>query len=65
MGSGKGSVEYWVAVVKPGRVMFEMAGVSEEVAKEAMRLAAHKLPIKTKFVKKSDLEEIVTEGDAE
>ena len=65
MGSGKGSVEYWVAVVKPGRVMFEMAGVSEEVAKEAMRLAAHKLQIKTKFVKKSDLEEIVTEGDAE
>ena len=65
MGSGKGSPEYWVAVVKPGRVMFEMAGVSEEVAKEAMRLAAHKLPIKTKFVKKSDLEEIVTEGDAE
>ena len=65
MGSGKGSVEYWVAVVKPGRVMFEMAGVSEEVAKEAMRLAAHKLPIKTKFVRKSDLEEIVTEGDAE
>jgi large subunit ribosomal protein L16 len=64
MGSGKGSVEYWVAVVKPGRVMFEMAGVSEEVAKEAMRLAAHKLPIKTKFVKKSDLEEVV-EGDAE
>ncbi len=52
MGSGKGSPEYWVAVVKPGRVMFEMAGVSEEVAREAMRLAAHKLPIKTKFVKR-------------
>lgn len=50
MGSGKGSPEYWVAVVKPGRVMFEMNGVSEEIAKEAMRLAAHKLPIKTKFV---------------
>jgi large subunit ribosomal protein L16 len=52
MGSGKGSPEYWVAVVKPGRVMFEMAGVTEEVAREAMRLAAHKLPIKTKFVKR-------------
>ena len=50
MGSGKGSPEYWVAVVKPGRVLFEMDGVSEEVAKEAMRLAGHKLPIKTKFV---------------
>ena len=50
MGSGKGSPEYWVAVVKPGRVMFEMDGVSEEVAKEAMRLASHKLPIKCKFV---------------
>ena len=52
MGSGKGGVEYWVAVVKPGRVMFEMAGVSEDVAREAMRLAAHKLPVKCKFVKK-------------
>ena len=52
MGSGKGSPEYWVAVVKPGRVMFEIAGVSEEVAREAMRLASHKLPIKCKFVKK-------------
>ena len=50
MGKGKGSPEYWVAVVKPGRVMFELAGVSEDIAKEAMRLAAHKLPIKTKFV---------------
>ena len=50
MGSGKGSPEYWVAVVKPGRVMFEMNGVSEEIAKEAMRLASHKLPIKCKFV---------------
>lgn len=50
MGSGKGSPEYWVAVVKPGRIMFEMDGVTEEIAKEAMRLAAHKLPIKTKFV---------------
>ena len=52
MGSGKGSPEYWVAVVKPGRVLFEMDGVSEEVAKEAMRLATHKLPIKCKFIKK-------------
>jgi len=50
MGSGKGSPEYWVAVVKPGRVMFEIAGVGEETAKEALRLAAHKLPIKCKFV---------------
>ena len=56
MGSGKGSPEYWVAVVKPGRVMFEMDGVTEEQAKEAMRLAANKLPIKCKFVKKEDLE---------
>ena len=52
MGSGKGSPEYWVAVVKPGRVMFEIAGVSEEVAREALRLASHKLPIKTKVVAK-------------
>lgn len=50
MGKGKGSPEYWVAVVKPGRIMFEISGVSEEVAREAMRLAGHKLPIKTKFV---------------
>ena len=50
MGSGKGSVEYWVAVVKPGRVLFELAGVSEEVAKEALRLAAQKLPVQAKFV---------------
>ena len=57
MGSGKGSPEYWVAVVKPGRVMFEMDGVSEEVAKEAMRLASHKLPIKCKFMKKEDVAE--------
>ena len=54
MGSGKGSPEYWVAVVKPGRVMFEMDGVAEEVAREAMRLAGHKLPIKTKFVVKNE-----------
>lgn len=52
MGSGKGSPEYWVAVVKPGRVMFEIAGVSEEIAREALRLAGHKLPCKTKFVKR-------------
>ena len=64
MGSGKGSPEYWVAVVKPGRIMFEMDGVSEEIAREAMRLASHKLPIKTKFVKKSDFEETVSGGDA-
>lgn len=57
MGKGKGSPEYWVAVVKPGRVMFELAGVSEEVAKEAMRLAAHKLPIKTKFVSRQEVGE--------
>ena len=54
MGSGKGSPEYWVSVVKPGRIMFEMSGVSEEVAKEAMRLASHKLPIKCKFISKND-----------
>ena len=52
MGSGKGSPEYWVAVVKPGRILFEIAGVPEETAKEALRLAQHKLPIKTKFVKR-------------
>ena len=54
MGSGKGSPEYWVSVVKPGRVMFEMDGISEEIAREAMRLASHKLPIKCKFVKKEE-----------
>ena len=58
MGSGKGSVEYWVAVVKPGRVLFEMAGVEESIAREAMRLAGNKLPIKTKFMVK----EIPQEG---
>lgn len=58
MGSGKGSPEYWVAVVKPGRVMFEIAGVSEEIAREAMRLAMHKLPIKCKFVTKEDGEQV-------
>jgi large subunit ribosomal protein L16 len=50
MGSGKGSPEFWVAVVKPGRILYEIAGVSEEIAREAMRLAANKLPIKTKFI---------------
>ena len=63
MGSGKGSVEFWVAVVKPGRVLFEMAGVPEDIAKEAMRLAGHKLPVKTKFVKREVIaEEIKEEG---
>ncbi len=56
MGSGKGSLEYWVAVVKPGRVLFEVAGVSEATAREALRLATHKLPIKCKIVSKADLE---------
>ncbi|EMR06317.1 50S ribosomal protein L16 [Bhargavaea cecembensis DSE10] len=55
MGSGKGAVEGWVAVVKPGRVMFEIAGVSEEVAREALRLASHKLPVKSKFVKREEI----------
>jgi large subunit ribosomal protein L16 len=55
MGSGKGSPEKWVAVVKPGRILFELAGVSEETAKEALRLAAHKLPIKTKFVSRAEV----------
>ena len=56
MGSGKGSPEYWVAVVKPGRVMFEVAGVPEETAREALRLAMHKLPVKCKIVSRADLE---------
>ena len=56
MGSGKGSPEYWVAVVKPGRVMFEIAGVPEDIAREALRLASHKLPIKCKIAKREDLE---------
>ncbi len=56
MGKGKGALEYWVAVVKPGRVMFEIAGVPEEIAKEALRLATHKLPIKCKVVSREDLE---------
>ena len=56
MGSGKGSPEFWVAVVKPGRIMFEIAGVSEEVAREALRLASHKLPVKCKIVKREETE---------
>ena len=60
MGSGKGAPEYWVAVIKPGRVLFEMNGVSEEIAREALRLASHKLPIKTKFIKK---ENVVSGGE--
>ena len=56
MGSGKGSPEYWAAVVKPGRVLFEMAGVSEEVAREALRLASYKLPVKTKFIMREPAE---------
>ena len=60
MGSGKGAPEYWVAVIKPGRVLFEIKGVNEEVAREALRLASHKLPIKTKFMKR---EEEKTGGD--
>jgi len=55
MGSGKGNPEFWVAVVRPGRVMFELAGVPEDLAREAMRLAGHKLPIKTKFVQREEL----------
>ncbi len=55
MGSGKGAPEYWVAVVKPGRIMFEIAGVSEDIAREAMRLAMHKLPIKCRFVKRDEM----------
>ena len=62
MGKGKGSPEYWVAVVKPGRVMFEMSGVSEDIAREAMRLAIHKLPIKCKFIMKA--EQVEKEGEA-
>ena len=65
MGSGKGAPEYWVSVVKPGRVLFELSGVSEEVAREAIRLASHKLPLKTKFVTRKDFEKMggeVNEG---
>lgn len=65
MGSGKGSPEYWVAVVKPGRILFELTGVPEDTAREAMRLASHKLPMKTKFVTRKDFEKMggeVNEG---
>ena len=62
MGSGKGAPEYWVSVVKPGRVLFEMAGIPEETAREALRLAAHKLPITTKFIKKQN---VVAEANTE
>ena len=58
MGSGKGAPEYWVAVVKPGRVLFEISGIPEDVAREAMRLAQHKLPIKTKFITRAAQEEV-------
>ena len=64
MGSGKGSLEYWVAVVKPGRVMFEIAGVPEDVAKEALRLAVHKLPLKCKIISKADLDKEVGGSEA-
>ena len=63
MGSGKGSPEYWVAVVKPGRVLFEMDGVTKEIAQEAMRLAGHKLPIKTKFVTREETEKQAEGGE--
>ena len=64
MGSGKGTLEYWVAVVKPGRVMFEISGVPEETAKEALRLATHKLPLKCKIVSKADLDKEVNGSEA-
>ena len=65
MGSGKGAIEYWAAVVKPGRVMFEMQGVSEEVAREALRLASAKLPIKTKYITRAMQEETTEKGGNE
>ena len=58
MGSGKGAVDHWVAVIKPGRIIFEIGGVSEEVAKEAVRLASHKLPVKTRFIKRGEAESV-------
>jgi len=63
MGSGKGSPEYWVAVVKPGRIMFEIGDVPEDAAREALRLAMHKLPLKCKFVKRDDINEVGGEGN--
>jgi large subunit ribosomal protein L16 len=65
MGSGKGNPEFWVAVVKPGRILFEVDGVTEEIAREAMRLAAHKLPIKTKFVTRAATETVPEASEAE
>ena len=65
MGKGKGSPEFWVAVVKPGRVLFEMSGIPEDIAKEAMRLAGHKLPVKTKFVKRETVAEQIKEEGGE
>ena len=65
MGSGKGAPEYWVAVVKPGRVMFELAGVPEETAREALRLAMHKLPVKCKIIKKEEVVETASEKEVE
>jgi large subunit ribosomal protein L16 len=62
MGKGKGSPEHWIAVVRPGRVMFELSGVNEEVAREAMRLASHKLPVKCKFIKREEIGGEVSEG---
>jgi len=58
MGSGKGAVDHWVAVIKPGRILFEIGGVSEEIAKEAVRLASHKLPVKTRFVTRGEAESV-------
>jgi large subunit ribosomal protein L16 len=58
MGSGKGAVDHWVAVVKPGRIIFEIGGVSEEIAKEAVRLASHKLPVRTRFIKRGEAESV-------
>jgi large subunit ribosomal protein L16 len=58
MGSGKGAVDHWVAVIKPGRIIFEIGGVSEEIAKEAIRLASHKLPIRTRFIKRGEAESV-------
>ncbi|MCL1936662.1 MAG: 50S ribosomal protein L16 [Defluviitaleaceae bacterium] len=65
MGSGKGSLDHWVAVVKPGRVMFELSGVAEEVAREALRLAAHKLPLKCKIISKADQEKALAKEDGQ
>lgn len=65
MGSGKGSPEFWVAVVKPGRVMFEIKGVTEAVAREALRLASHKLPVKSKFIKRENIQPVETNANTE